>query len=652
MTQHFAAKCWLMQRFKLEILLFLTCFGAFAYFHQGGGWAQNVRFAMIRSIVEEGFLSIDSYLIYLSDTAAERQGNLVRVPVHDGQLKLRGKTCLLAWTDENVTQLIPIAGPYNKHQLIACLQGLAVSGDVAFHGGHFYASKAPGTALLGVPAYFLIYYAERLAGIDPDHWRTLTLNAWLTSALSVGLVCAIGCVIFFRLTLLLSGGRLLPSVLTAFGLAFGTMFFAYATMLQEHSLVATELLASWYLVQRTRSLATDGVGQPGRIPFLAFLSGACLGFACITNYPVGTIVLPFLAYLISRIRDGRACAWFAAGMIGPVLLISAYHWSCFGTPFVTNYSEVNPVFKTESGFMGMFTTPQWSVLPVILFSPFRGLFFSSPILLLGVLGLFHMLRTPRLKADGWLFICVILVFIAFNICFITWDGGWATGARYLSPALPFLTAPVVFGFIRFFKLACVLLTVSVAVNLLYTAVDPQSPLGVSPYASVADRQKWTYNQLSEYELPLFLTGRATPILDAKIDEAVSNIDQQLAEEHCPDDVRASRIAALRRKIQSDIEQGWSVSFGPLSGSSPYRTELALAGVTGPVSANPIGIYEGGYGFIFPLGTRQAQWNSFNLGEFIFPQSRLSLLPLLLVSGALAGWVLASAREKDRFFCSR
>ena len=68
-----------------------------------------------------------------------------------------------------------------------------------------------------------------------------------------------------------------------------------------------------------------------------------------------------------------------------------------------------------------------------------------------------------------------------------------------------------------------------------------------------------------------------------------------------------------------------------------------------MSANPIGIYEGGYGFVFPLGSSQAKWNSFNLGEFIFPQMRLSLLPFLLVWAALITCILVIALRKDRPF---
>jgi hypothetical protein len=52
-------------------LLFAAAFISFAYFHQGGGWNQNVRFVMVRSLVEEGTLWIGSDLLPVQDLSRE-----------------------------------------------------------------------------------------------------------------------------------------------------------------------------------------------------------------------------------------------------------------------------------------------------------------------------------------------------------------------------------------------------------------------------------------------------------------------------------------------------------------------------------------------------------------------------------------------------
>jgi hypothetical protein len=65
---------------------------------------------------------------------------------------------------------------------------------------------------------------------------------------------------------------------------------------------------------------------------------------------------------------------------------------------------------------------------------------------------------------------------------------------------------------------------------------------------------------------------------------------------------------------------------------------------GPVSVNPVGVYEGGYYKVFPPNSRVPEWNSYNLGELLWPARRLSLLPLAAWIGAGLAVTLRRARE--------
>ena len=99
-----------------------------------------------------------------------------------------------------------------------------------------------------------------------------------------------------------------------------------------------------------------------------------------------------------------------------------------------------------------------------------------------------------------------------------------------------------------------------------------------------------------------------------------------------DPVEVERVLAARRaEWQARIERGDQEPF-------------LLAAIRGPVSVNPLGVYDGLLGFgNFDIHSLQAQWASCNLGEFLFPMSRWSLLPLLLVSGGLAMFAVRFAR---------
>lgn len=81
---------------------------------------------------------------------------------------------------------------------------------------------------------------------------------------------------------------------------------------------------------------------------------------------------------------------------------------------------------------------------------------------------------------------------------------------------------------------------------------------------------------------------------------------------------------------------------PLWQQKPLRLSADVE-IVGPVSANPVGVYEGGYYGLFGPGSRVPRWNSYNLGELAWPRRRLSLLPLALWLGAGLGLTLAWAR---------
>ena len=209
---------------RTEFLLFLACFFAFAYFNQGGGWNQNSRFAEVRAMAEEGRFAIDDFLVYVGDPATN---DLFRAPVDHAEYDFDGKRHALCWVDPEWT-FFPISGKPAKTPGITDepMHMVCASGDVSYvpKTGHFHPNKPPGTSFLALPAYWTIFKIEHAFGINPDHWWTLTVNAWLTTIFSVGLLSALGCVLFYRLACDFSGGEKRAALLATFALAFGTTF--------------------------------------------------------------------------------------------------------------------------------------------------------------------------------------------------------------------------------------------------------------------------------------------------------------------------------------------------------------------------------------------------------------------------------------------
>ena len=638
-------------RRKTEWSLFLATFIAFAYFHQGGGWSQNVRFAMVRAMVEEGRFSIDSYLIYKGATAGGTT-ELVRVPVSDAEYRWQGKTYALVWSDVQDHPMLINKNRGNasaRDVTFTNLEQIGATGDVAFERGHFHPNKAPGTSFIAVPAYFFIYYLGKLFGSNPDSWWRLTCNAWLTSVFSVGLLSALGCVLLYRLSLAW-GGSAAVSLIVTLAFAFGTMFFSYATMLYEHNIIAVALIASFYFLYRVKeaSAREGGSGEglsDGRVRLYVFLSGLAAGYAAITNYIIALLVVLLGLYLIWSVRRKRGWYWFGLGVLGPFLLICAYNSICFGTPFTTNYRHQNPLFRTGA-FLDVFILPRWEVLVAILVSPFRGLFWSSPVLVLGMAGLGCLFRQRRLRAEAWLLSSIVLFILLFSTSFKEWHGGWATAPRYLAPALPFFALPMVFVIARFIKTAVALAVISAAITLLTVAVDPQSCLGTGTPGTVPTRPgvrerplaaSFAYDPLIEYVLPIFFTGRAEPIMRAQVQATLDQLEGTLAANGVSPNARSDQLEVLRRELDLAIRGGDPDRLLPLrsaAGQVSAGQLFQLLGLRGPVSANAMGMYESWFYQAYQPYSQQADWNSFDVGEFVFPRSRMSLLPLLVLCGGL------------------
>ena len=613
---------------RLEILLFLATFFAFAYFNQGGGWNQNSRFAEVRAMVEEGRFDIDNFLVYRRDSSSD---DLVRVPVQNTAYDFEGKRYRLAWVDMTYS-MIPMNPDVEGED--APMVELCCSGDIGYvpKTTHFHPNKPPGTSFLAVPAYWVILHIERLIGANPDHAWTMTLNAWLTTIFSVGLISALGCVLFFRLAREFAGGAEGPAVLATLAFAFGTTFFPFGTILFDHNLTAAVLLAAFYFLRREGTAAFVG-------------AGVCAGVAVLTNYvAVGAVgALALYAFLSrSSITAPRTWDWrrgllFAAGGIPLAVLLGWYHTVNFGSPFSISNDFQNPVFKDPAGNLGMFGAPSPYVGALLLVSPYRGVFWLCPVLIAGVAGLCIWLLEKKWVAEARLCLAIFAFFFFVNMSFNGYHGGYAAGPRYLVPGIPFLAFGLVVAFVRWKRIVCALMALSVGEQLLLTATDAQNALAVGGHARLDDghrKDDFFCNIVTEYAAPFFFQGSAKgllrQLLEAKLDLEADRLE--LAVDDAAE--RARQLAAKRAEWERSIDQR-------------EQTPFLLAALRGPVSINPVGVYDGLLGFgNFEIHSRQAMWNSCNLGEFLWPQSRWSLLPLLLVSGGLSWLAVRVARRSE------
>ncbi len=511
--------------------VFLLLFASYAYFAQGGGWSQNTRLGQVRALAETGSFVSNAYLVYLRDPARPDSPQ-VRLQLPD-----------------------PAPPPADPRQLATL--------DLSYFEGRYLPNKPPGASLLAVPSYWLASAFGAAFDLTPDDWWTLAVQAWITTAFSVGLVGAL-----CGVCLLLLSRRLFPELperahlASALCFGLGTLVFPYATLLMDPVVGGTLALTAFALLAWPRE---TGPG-PRSLLFAGLLCGAMV----VVNYTSVLTTAVLGGYALWRVRPRLRIGWFVLGGVLPALFLAWYHQEFFGGVLETANSHQPEFMNVSDGsaFLGMIQLPDPTVAWKLLFSAYRGLFVACPVLMVSLVGLAAMARRRAVRAEAVVCIAIFVITLLLNASFNGWHAGAGIGPRYLVPAIPFAVLPLALCFGRLPFLTGALAALSAGLMLVATSVHPLVPHPVQ-------------NPWAEYMAPL-----------ARGDSLVLGREQ----------------------------------------------------VTGPVSVNPTGLAESGAHRLYPPDSASAAWNSFNVGEFLWPHSWLSVLPLLFVQllGVVA--LLASFRR--------
>lgn len=385
---------WLVRR---EVWLFILLLASYAYFFpRWAHWGQNSKLDLTMAIVDQGTFSIDDY--------------------------------------------------YQN------------TGDYALYQGTHYSDKAPGTSFLGVPFYaafklmaqssvvnqMMVRLSDNQAMADTlqeEGTGLLQDKVYFAMALSfvtlfvVSVPSALLGVILYRFL-----GRLTSNpvhrvvVVLVYGLA--SIAFPQSQILGGRQIVATLTFSSFYLLFRIKR------GELS--PRWVWLVGLFMGWSAITDYPSALILVGLFVYAFFAVREKRYLLALIGGGIPPGLLAMYYNYTCFDTllPVGYFYSELYTDLH-YTGFLSL-TYPKPDALWGLTFSPFRGLFYLSPFLLLAVPGFWTMARGRERRAEWGLCLWAVVSFFFFNSSSAMWWAGFSVGPGYLTPMLPYLVVPIVY----------------------------------------------------------------------------------------------------------------------------------------------------------------------------------------------------------------
>ncbi|NQU98788.1 glycosyltransferase family 39 protein [Candidatus Woesearchaeota archaeon] len=146
----------------------------------------------------------------------------------------------------------------------------------------------------------------------------------------------------------------------------------------------------------------------------------------------------------------------------------------------------------------------------LMFYPYRGLLFYSPVLLFSFLGLFFMFKKNKLETVFIFLIFLSLLF--FQSSLFLWWGGTAFGPRHLLPVIPFLMIPFVFALKKInIKIVLLITFFSILINLCGMQQLEQVSVPIGNGQVFIEGELWNAvyswksigNPLFNYYLPLF-----------------------------------------------------------------------------------------------------------------------------------------------------
>ncbi|HXH11554.1 MAG TPA: hypothetical protein VNP04_17535 [Alphaproteobacteria bacterium] len=266
---------------------------------------------------------------------------------------------------------------------------------------HYISAYPPGSALAALP----IYLIPVISGMPATSTWVLCLEK-----LSASLITAISVLFLFWALRELVTERW--AVILAVLYAFGTSSFSVSSQaLWQHGPSQLFLAASLFLF--TRGLREE--------QYIAY-AGFTMASAVVMRPTDVLIALPMGCYVLHK--HWKKLPNFVLFAMPPAAFLLAYNYIYFGSILETGYGRP---FNPTSFF---WQTPFLQGFSGILFSPGRGLFVFSPVLLLSIVGVIHLwIKGPwafRYLSLGSLF--VVLLYSRW----FAWWGGWSYGPRLLA----------------------------------------------------------------------------------------------------------------------------------------------------------------------------------------------------------------------------
>ncbi|MFC2052921.1 hypothetical protein ACFLV7_01305 [Chloroflexota bacterium] len=320
--------------------------------------------------------------------------------------------------------------------------------DKAYYNGDFYSDKAPGIALSSLPISAVVYNILRIFDPNPvfiiggNVTNNFGLLVYFSTIITSGLLTACTALALYFIALHI--GASIPGAVFAmvsFGLA--TQAWGWATALFGHAMSSACLFLGFTAIFYSSVLKHDR----HKVALLGFAAGALLAWAIVAEYTAVFASAIIGVYGLLSLRKCSHTAKFqfftraSASFFIFILPLIIYNYIAFGSPFSVGYNYVQSFEGMKEGFLGI-TIPDFNTLVRLIFSPYRGLLWFSPILFLAPIAIYLLLRNHKTKKIVIMIISLAAYYLLVNSAYHYWYGGSSTGPRHLTPIIPFLCLPL------------------------------------------------------------------------------------------------------------------------------------------------------------------------------------------------------------------
>ncbi|MFA9288653.1 MAG: hypothetical protein ACEQSA_02125 [Weeksellaceae bacterium] len=358
------------------------------------------------------------------------------------------------------------------------------SPDVGGSDRRYYTIFAPGVSMAGYPLYML----GSMFGYE--QFTTYLLNV----------IFAIGCLALIMAITRRYGLPLSMQIVAGLTYIFATNAVVYSLYLTQHIMSTFCVLAGVLITLYKPNIIRN------------ILLGLLFGAGLLIDVPNAFLMLPIVVYQFFRhfsvthvkeyfkINMRFIFVAMLVGLIPLLMFFGYYNKDLTGNPtlppqFVGRTIEVEktvdtpqPVVKKEAekfddvGDNSPFVTRlMLNGLYILLISDERGWMYYSPILLIGIIGMYFVYKNKDLNEILTVPLSVVLINILLYSMFGDHWGGWSFGARYLIPGAAMVALFIPFAIVKWRKniimllITAILIGYSVFVSMLGAATTTGIP---------------------------------------------------------------------------------------------------------------------------------------------------------------------------------